>query len=379
MKKVIVISDSFKSTLSSTQIGDIAKRVIPEYFPDCVVEAIPVADGGEGTVDCMAKALNAPLVTVPVTGPYGEAVNAKFAIFGQRAIIEMASAAGLPMVGNRLNPARTTTYGVGMLIDHAIANNCTEIYLGLGGSATNDGGCGAAAAMGVKFYNTAGNEFIPVGATLHEIAHIDISAAKAKLDGITITIMCDVTNPLCGPKGAANVFGPQKGADAEMIQMLDAGLKNMAQVISADLGIDVIDMPGAGAAGGMGAGTVALLGGKLTSGIEAILSLVDFDTRIADADLIISGEGRLDSQSLDGKVIDGVAAHTSKQKKPLIVIVGCVGDGAEDIYNRGVSAVFPTNRAGLPFEQLKPRAEQDYEATLRDVMGLLRLGHTGIK
>ncbi len=376
MKKVIVISDSFKSTLSSTQIADIAKRVIPAYFPGCMVEGIPVADGGEGTVDCMATALEAPLVTVPVTGPYNEPVEAKYAVYGQRAILEMASAAGLPMVGDRLNPAVTSTYGVGMLIDHAVTNGCTELYLGLGGSATNDGGCGAAAAVGVKFYNTAGEAFVPVGATLHEIAHIDTSAAKAKLEGVRITIMCDVTNPLCGPKGAAHVFAPQKGADPEMVELLDAGLRNLAAVIAKDLGIDVIDMPGAGAAGGMGAGAIALLGGQLTSGIEAILSLVDFDARIADADLIITGEGRLDSQSLEGKVIDGVASHTAKQSKPLVVIVGCVGDGAERVYDRGVSAVFPTNRAGLPFEQLKPRAEQDYEATLRDVCGLLRLGKT---
>ena len=373
MKKCIVVSDSFKGTLSSLEICSIARRLIPEYFPGCSVVAIPAADGGEGTVDCMIKALKAEPVALEVSGAFGEPCTAVYARLGDSAIVEMASAAGLPSVAGRENPALTTTFGVGQLIGHAVAHGCRRLYLGLGGSATNDGGCGCAAALGVKFTDGGGREFVPVGATLGDIASIDIGGARAALKGVRLTVMSDVRNPLCGPDGAAHVFGPQKGADAEMVEALDAGLRHMSDIIARELGADVSMIPGAGAAGGMGAGAAAFLGAELRSGIEAILGLTGFDAELADADLVITGEGRLDRQSLGGKVVSGVAAHTSAAGKPLVALVGCTAEGAEEVYGAGVSAVFTTNRACLPFEALKERAADDYRAALRDLLSLIRL------
>lgn len=298
MKKCIVISDSFKGTLSSLEICSIARESIPKFFPQCQVVTVPVADGGEGTVECFVQAIGAVPVSVPVTGPYGEPISATYARKEQLAIIEMAAAAGLPMVGEKKNPETTITYGVGQLIAHAVENGCREILLGLGGSATNDGGCGCAAALGVRFFDQSGKEFVPTGKTLADVDRIDASQVKATLDGVTITVMCDVENPLCGPNGAAHVFGPQKGADEAMVERLDRGLGHLAQVVERDLGVSVAQIPGAGAAGGMGAGCMAFLGAELKSGIECVLDTVGFDGLLDGTDLMITGEGQIDSQSV---------------------------------------------------------------------------------
>ena len=266
MKKCIVISDSFKGTLSSLEICRIARESIPRFFPDCQVITAPVADGGEGLVECFEAAIGAQPVTVSVTGPLGKPVRATYARKDKTAIVEMAAAAGLPMMGRNGDPARTTTYGVGELIRHAIENGCTEILLGLGGSATNDGGCGCAAALGTGFYDIHGNRFIPTGATLEQIETIRVPDGWTLPEDVRITVMCDVTNPLYGPTGAAYVFAPQKGADAEKVKSLDAGLRHFGDVIRSQYGLDVSAMPGAGAAGGMGAavwGFVRLMGGRL--------------------------------------------------------------------------------------------------------------------
>ncbi|MBQ8851345.1 MAG: glycerate kinase, partial [Oscillibacter sp.] len=228
MKKCIVISDSFKGTLSSLEICEVARESIPRIFPECEVVTVPVADGGEGTVECFVEAIQATPVTVDVTGPYGEPIQATYARSGNRAVVEMACAASLPMVGERRNPETTTTYGVGQVIRHAVENGCTEVLLGLGGSATNDGGCGCAAALGVKFYDQAGNAFIPLGKTMGEVDKIDATESSALLKDVKITVMCDVDNPLYGPTGAAYVFGPQKGADEEMVVRLDNNLRKLA-------------------------------------------------------------------------------------------------------------------------------------------------------
>ena len=372
MKKIIVISDSFKGTLSSQEICAIARTSVPKLFPGCAVDGIPVADGGEGTVSCFVEAIGAEPVTVEVSGPWGERVNAVYARSGKRAIIEMASAAGLPMVGDRLDPSATTTRGVGEQIRHAIGASCTEILLGLGGSCTNDGGCGCAAALGTRFLDADGNEFVPVGGTLDRIARIDNRAAQALLRGVRITLMSDVTNPLCGPLGAAHVFGPQKGADSAMVERLDANLAHLAAVVKRDLGADVADMPGAGAAGGMGAGCAALLGAELRSGIEAVLDLVDFDARLAGADLVITGEGRIDSQSVRGKVISGIAKRTQHANVPLVAIVGSIAPDADAAYDLGVSAIFGIDRTAKAFSEYAAESAAYYRATLEDVLRLIR-------
>ena len=373
MKKCVVVSDSFKGTVSSREICEIAQRVIPRHFPACEVVCIPVADGGEGTVDCFIQAMGAQRVEVTVTNALGEKSAAAYARIGELAIIEMAAAAGLPQVGALRCPGTATTYGVGELIAHAVDSGCRKILLGLGGSATNDGGCGCAAALGVRFYDADGQSFVPVGDTLGRIARIDTAKADELLRSVEITVMCDVTNPLYGPTGAAYVFAPQKGADAEKVKSLDAGLRHFGDVIRSQLGIDVSRMPGAGAAGGMGAGCVALLGGMIQSGIDAVLDVTGFDRQLEGADLVITGEGRIDSQSADGKVISGVARRTRAKGVPLIAIAGGIADSAGAVYDIGVSAMFSTDRAALPVDMLGARSPGDYEATLSDIMSLIAI------
>lgn len=373
MKKCVVVSDSFKGTVSSREICAIAQRVIPRHFPACEVVCIPVADGGEGTVDCFIQAMGAQRVEITVTNALGEKSAAAYARLDELAIIEMAAAAGLPQVGARRCPGTATTYGVGELIAHAVGSGCKRILLGLGGSATNDGGCGCAAALGVSFLDADGHSFVPVGDTLGRIGRIDTARAEELLHGVELTIMCDVTNPLYGPTGAAYVFAPQKGADAEKVKSLDAGLRHFGDVIRSQLGIDVSAMPGAGAAGGMGAGCVALLGGTIQSGIDAVLDVTGFDRQLEGADLVITGEGRIDSQSADGKVISGVARRTRAKGIPLIAIAGGIADSAVAVYDIGVSAMFSTDRAALPVDMLGARSPGDYEATLNDVMSLIAI------
>lgn len=373
MKKCVVVSDSFKGTVSSCEICAIAQRVIPRHFPACEVVCIPVADGGEGTVDCFVQAMGAQRVEITVTNALGEKYAAAYARLGELAIIEMAAAAGLPQVGERRCPGTATTYGVGELIAHAVDSGCRKILLGLGGSATNDGGCGCAAALGVGFLDADGQSFVPVGDTLGRIARIDTAKAEERLRSVELTVMCDVTNPLYGPTGAAYVFAPQKGADAEKVKSLDAGLRHFGDVIRSQYGLDVGAMPGAGAAGGMGAGCVALLGGTIQSGIDAVLDVTGFDRQLEGADLVITGEGRIDSQSADGKVVSGVARRTRAKGVPLIAIAGGIADSAGAVYDIGVSAMFSTDRAALPVDMLGARSPGDYEATLSDIMSLIAI------
>ena len=370
MKKIVVISDSFKGTLSSREICAIARESVPKLLPGCAVDAIPVADGGEGTVGCFLDAVGAEPVTARVSDPYGEPVDAVYARKGALAVVEMASAAGLPMVGERKDPERTTTYGVGEQLRHAVEHGCTELLLGLGGSCTNDGGCGCAAALGTRFYDADGNAFVPVGGTLDRIARIDNSAAEALLRNVRVTLMSDVTNPLCGALGAARVFGPQKGADEAMIARLDAGLRHFADVLKRDCGADVSELSGAGAAGGMGAGCAALLRAELRSGIEAVLDTVGFDARLAGADLVITGEGRIDSQSVRGKVISGIAKRTKRAGVPLVAIVGGIAPDADAAYGLGVTAMFGIDRAAKAFADYAAESAAYYRATLDDVLRL---------
>lgn len=368
MKKVIVISDSFKGSLSSSAIVRVARDVLGQFYPNCQVIGLPVADGGEGTVDCFLEAVGGERIAVPVTGPWGESVEACYGRIGDTAVVEMAAAAGLPMVGERLDPSKTTTYGVGQLLRHAVEHGAIHLILGLGGSATNDGGCGAAAAMGVVFRDKAGQSFVPVGETLGEIASIDCTAARALLSGVTVEVMCDIDNPLCGPQGAAAIFGPQKGADAAMIRQLDHNLGYLARRIETDLGITVSELPGAGAAGGFGAGAAAFFGAQLRPGIEVVLDLVRFEEQLDGCDLVLTGEGRMDGQSLGGKVPIGVSRRAKKKQVPVVAIVGITGPGIEPIYDEGITAVFSTNREALPFAAVRDRGEDDYRRALTDLM-----------
>ena len=372
MNKIVVISDSFKGSLSSSAIAHAAADVIRQFYPDCTVVGLPVADGGEGTVDCFLEAIGGQRITVSVTGPWGETVEAAYARMGDTAVVEMAAAAGLPMVGQRLDPSRATTYGVGQLLRHAVEHGARHLVLGLGGSATNDGGCGAAAAMGVRFRNAAGEEFVPVGATIPEIAAVDCSETERLLAGISVEAMCDIDNPMCGDRGAAAVFGPQKGADGAMVQRLDAALDHLAKILARDLKQSVADLPGAGAAGGFGGGAAAFFGAALRPGIEVVLDLVHFDEQLKDCNLVITGEGRMDGQSLGGKVPVGVSRRAKQKGVPVVAIVGIAGPGIEPVYVEGITAVFTTNREARPFAEICNRAEADYRRTLTDLMRLVK-------
>ena len=373
MKKCVVVSDSFKGTLSSLQICSICRERITSVFPDCEIITLPVADGGEGTVDCFVTALGAVPVSISVKGPFGETTEAVYAVLDDTAFIEMASAAGLPLAGDRKDPGVTTTLGVGELIRDAIGRGCKEILLGLGGSATNDAGCGCAAALGTIFLDRNGRSFVPTGNTLNEISAYDCTKTVELLNGVNITAICDVRNPLFGENGAAFVFSPQKGADEDQVILLDKGLQNIGALMDTAAGYSVSQTPGAGAAGGFGAGVLTFLNGSLKPGIEAVLDVLDFNRIAADSDLVITGEGKLDSQSFQGKVLDGVSGRTSVLGVPLIAIVGMADDSAGDYRAHGIDAVFTTNRASLPYEQLKSRAAEDYAATLDDILHVIKV------
>lgn len=372
MKKIILIPDSFKGTMSSGEICEIMARQINRYYPQAAVISIPVADGGEGSVDSFLTAMGGKQVWLDIKGPYMEDIQAFYGLTtGGIAVVEMAAAAGLPLVGENKHAELTTTYGVGQLIEHAARSGIKKIVVGLGGSATNDGGTGAAAALGVKFLDDDGLAFVPVGATLKSIARIDVSGLCPELKQIEMVTMCDIDNPLCGPDGAAAVFGPQKGADPEMVRFLDDGLRHLAAIAQRDLGADILDLPGAGAAGGMGGGMVAFFGSRLEMGIETVLNTVGFDALIQGADLVISGEGKIDSQSLHGKVVIGVARRTRKLGIPLIAIVGDIGDDLEGAYAEGVSGIFSINRVAVPYQEAKLRARADLALTMDNLFRFL--------
>ena len=376
MKKCIVISDSFKGSLSSGEICDIARACFAEVLSDCELTAIPVADGGEGTVACFHQVCGGELVPVTVQGPFGQDMEAAYLrLDGGRAVIEMASSAGLPLVGDRRDPRITSTYGVGQQIRHAVEQGSTQILLGLGGSCTNDGGCGCAAALGVRFLDRAGQAFVPTGGTLDQIAHIDVSGARQLLQTVKLTAMCDIDNPMHGPTGASYIFGPQKGADPAMVEFLDGQLKALDAVIQRELHRSVADVPGAGAAGAFGAGILAFLDGTLCPGIEAVLDLVDFDGKLKDCDLVITGEGRFDSQSIRGKVVSGVSRRAKRQGVPVAVIAGSVAEDVESVSadpDSGVTAAFSINRQAMDYSESRPFSRRNYRYTLENLLRLMK-------
>jgi len=377
MNKCILIPDSFKGTMSSSEICAMMKDAIHTYYPQADVVSIPVADGGEGTVDSFLEALGGEKITLEVTGPHFEKIDSFYGILPDgTAVVEMAAAAGLPQVGDYLHPEKATTFGVGELILDAAKRGCRKIVVGLGGSATNDGATGAAAAVGVTFTDADGKRFVPQGETLDRIVSIDTSTKDKALDGVEIITMCDIDNPLCGPHGAAHVFGPQKGADEKMVEYLDAQLGKMSDAVKKNLSIDISELPGSGAAGGMGGGMVAFFGAALEMGIEVVLDTVRFDEQCEDTDMVFTGEGKIDFQSLRGKVVIGIARRTKKKNVPLVAIVGDIGDNLEAAYDEGVSAIFSINRVAQDFKVLKKRAKSDMVLTMDNLIRFVkRLGY----
>ena len=373
MKKVVLIPDSFKGTMSSAEIISIMKERIEAYNPGCQTVSIPVADGGEGSVDAFLTALGGEKVRMKTKGPWNEEVDSFYGMLPDgTAVIEMAASAGLPQVGDRKDPSRTTTYGVGELILAAARSGAKRLVIGLGGSATNDAGCGAAAACGVKFLDKDGRSFVPVGGTLGDIASIDLSGMDGKVKDMPITAMCDIDNPFYGPTGAAAIFGPQKGADEAMVADLDGKMKHLASVIEEQIGVDLQEIPGSGAAGGMGGGMKAFFGARMQMGIDAVLETTGFEKLAADADVVFTGEGKIDTQSLRGKVVIGVARKAKKMGIPVIAVVGDIGDDIEAAYGEGVTGIFSTNRVAVPYKEARLRAKSDMKLTMDNILRFMK-------
>ena len=375
MQNFILVPDSFKGTLSAIEVCNIMKSSIKNLYKDANIISVPVADGGEGTVDAFLYALGGEKKSIWVSDAFNEQkILAHYAMLKDDiAVIEMADCAGLPLVKNRLEPDKTTTFGVGELIIDAINSGAKKIILGLGGSATNDGGCGMAAALGVKFKDEQDQEFIPTGGTLSQIYKIDMNNIYSKIKDVEFISMCDVDNPLCGRLGASAVFAPQKGADEDMVKSLDEGLAHLAKIIKRDLHIEVKDIKGAGAAGGLGAGSIAFLQSKLTKGIDVILDTINFDELVSKADIVFTGEGKFDSQSLHGKVVMGVANRSQKYKTPVIVVTGAIGENIQEAYNKGITAIFSINKEPMEFSKSALKSKENMILTMENILRLLKI------
>lgn len=351
--RIVIASDSFKGSLSSIEVADNIEIGLRRIYPEAELLKLPVADGGEGTVETLVTGLGGRLVATDVVGPSGNIINSSFGILpGGEAVIEMAAASGLTLVKDgKLDPMNTTTLGTGQLILKALELGCKRLYIGIGGSATNDGGVGMAQALGVSFKDANGMELGFGGGALRYLETIDISGKTKLLDGAEVIIMSDVTNPLCGEKGASKVYGPQKGADPEMVEALDKNLYRYGIKLKETLGIDLLDISGSGAAGGLGAGLAAFCNGRLERGVEIILDVLKFEEKLDGADLVITGEGRIDSQSAYGKVPSGVARRAVDKGVPVIAIAGGLGEGYEALYEVGVKLILPVVDRPMTLEE----------------------------
>ncbi len=373
--KIVVAPDSFKESLSAVLVAEAIERGVRRAAPDCRVEKIPVADGGEGTVEVLVGATGGGFVKETVTGPLGGAVVASYGILGHRspktAVIEMAAASGLPLVpSEKRNPLLATTYGTGELIRSALDRGAREIVIGIGGSATVDGGAGMAQALGARLLDSEGRDLPFGGGALGQLTRIDMSRLDTRIASTKIEVACDVQNPLAGETGAAHVYGPQKGATPEMVLALDANLAHFAEIVARDLGVRIADMPGAGAAGGLGGGLVAFLGAHLRPGFDIVADIVRLDERLCGADLVITGEGRMDGQSIFGKAPVGVAGRAKKSGVPVVAIVGSLGEGWEKVLDHGIDACFSITQGPMSLAEAIARAPILIERTAEQVVRL---------
>ena len=377
--KIVIAPDSYKESLSALDVATAIEQGFREVYSDAEYVKLPVADGGEGTVEAMVAATQGCRIAVTVTGPLGEPVEAFFGLSGDKqcAFIEMAAASGLESVPPaRRNPLLTTSWGTGELIRHALDAGVRHIILGIGGSATVDGGMGMAQALGARFVDERGESVGLGGGALERLVNVDLRDLDPRLRECRIDVACDVDNPLLGERGAAAVFGPQKGACAGMVAVLERGLENYAQVLLAATGQDVTAMVGGGAAGGMGAAARVFLNATLKSGIDIVLEAVHLEEALRDADLVITGEGRMDSQTVGGKAPVGVARIAKKHGIPVIGIAGVLGDGVEAVHQHGIDAVFSILPALAPLAEVLDRGEQNLYACARNIACAIKLGQT---
>lgn len=349
--KIVIASDSFKGSLTSAEVAAAAERGIKAVYPDCEVICVNVSDGGEGTMEAIIDVLGGEVITTLVSDPIGRPITAHYGIAGDKAIIEMAAASGLTLLQpEERNPWLTSSYGTGEMIMEAIHHGCRHLLIGIGGSATNDAGTGMLQALGFRFFDAQGQAITDCrGGRMQDIARIDDSAVPQAVRQSQFIVACDVDTPFCGPEGAAPVFAPQKGADTNMVTRLDAGMASLAQVIKDTYHINIVPLAGAGAAGGMGGGFRAFLNATLQRGIEMVLDAIDFDRIIQDANLIITGEGKIDFQTAKGKTAAGVLSHARKQGIPVVAIGGCI-EMCESVEQMGFAGIYPIIEEKVPLE-----------------------------
>ncbi|MBR0567567.1 glycerate kinase [Azoarcus sp. L1K30] len=378
--KIVIAPDSYKESLSALEVAKAIEAGFRTVFPDAEYVSLPVADGGEGTVDAMVAATAGRRCECEVNGPLGKPVRAFYGLTGDgaTAVIEMAAASGLALLAPPdRNPLLTGSHGTGELIRAALDAGARHLILGIGGSATNDGGAGMLQVLGVRLLDASGTELPPGGGALARLDRIDASGLDARLAACRIEVACDVDNPLTGPRGASAVFGPQKGATPDMVAQLDANLTRFADIIRRDVGVAVADVPGAGAAGGMGAAMLAFFGAELRPGIDIVTTAVGLERHLADADLVITGEGRIDSQTIHGKTPIGVARVAKRHGKPVIGIAGGLSADVGIVHVHGIDAVFSVVYRPCTLEEAMAEAAVNVERTARNVAAVFRIGHLG--
>lgn len=359
--KLIFASDSFKGSLSSLRTAELLTRAAHEVFGACECICVPAADGGEGTVDAVIDALHGRIVTAVVHDPLMNEIRAAYGLCGDIAVIETAAASGLTLVPDDLrDPLNTTTFGTGELILDALDRGCRELYLAIGGSATNDGGMGCLRALGARFLDRGGNELTGCGRDLSDVDRIDLHGLDKRLSNTAITVLCDVKNPLCGADGATRTFAAQKGATPETIERLERGMQNYRDVIKVQFGADCDTVEGAGAAGGLGAALSVFLRAGMRSGIGTVLDLIGFDDLLTGADLVVTGEGRADRQSCCGKVMQGVGSRAKAKGVPVIGLCGSLGEGAEGLLDHGITELIPIAGGAVSIQEAMAHAERHY-------------------
>lgn len=374
--KIVLAPDSFKESLSALQVAESIERGFKQIFPNAEYVKVPMADGGEGTVQSLVDATGGRIIKKTVTGPLGEAAEAFFGILGNEktAVIEMAAASGLHLVpATKRNPLLTTTRGTGELIAAALDYNVNHIIIGIGGSATNDGGAGMARALGARFLNSDGLEIGEGGGALSDLAAIDLSRLDSRLADVKIEVACDVDNPLIGPKGASAIYGPQKGATPAIVNQLDENLAHYAAIIEKDLGVKIADVPGAGAAGGLGGGLLAFMQAELSRGVDIVLEAAKLSDIIAGADLVITGEGKIDGQTIFGKTPIGVAKTAKKHGVPVIGIAGNVASDSDVVHEYGIDAIFSIVPGAVSLQEAFLHADEFVERTARNIAAVWQL------
>lgn len=379
MKKdfvIVLAPDSFKESMTAKEVCQSMERGIKKADHNITCIHVPMADGGEGTMQALVDATDGRVYSLKVVGPLGDEVEAQYGILGdnETGILEMASASGIQLVPiEKRNPLITTTYGTGQLIKACLDYGVKRLLIAIGGSATNDGGAGVVQALGGKLLDTHGNEIGFGGCELKKLARIDLTQFDTRLRDIAVEVACDVTNPLCGKRGASNVFGPQKGATPEMIKTLDCSLRHYADIIKEQVNKDVIEAPGAGAAGGLGAGLMAFLNGSLKKGIEIVIKYSELEEKIKNADMVWTGEGSIDFQTQYGKTPVGVAMAAKKYNKPVIAFAGKIGEGADVLYEKGIDSIFGILKDVTSLEEALKKGSENMEKTAENVIRLMNL------